>query len=179
MKKSRFITFEKQVPYKLNSIKGIGGDEGQVILTALIIMMLITLIGFSAVKNSHFDLTIATNDRINKRNFCYAESALNEGYQRLINDIESQNLTLNTFPETITDESDVDCDRTLADCTGTGAVTYTISNLAPAKGFSAKVGTGDASQVYSVDINGTYTGKKIDRNGFVEMTAGATVDFSQ
>lgn len=54
-------------------------EEGFVIITALLILMLLTIIGISAVKTSNIELQISTNMLIHKMSFYAAESGIAVG----------------------------------------------------------------------------------------------------
>jgi len=52
------------------------GDEGSALLVVLILLVLVTIIGLSAMDNSVTELKIAGNDRVAKHNFYNAEAGL-------------------------------------------------------------------------------------------------------
>ncbi len=65
--------------------KQIASEEGFVLVTALIFMVILTVIGISATRTTQFELNIAGNDRVAKVNFYNAESAAMETAQQLMN----------------------------------------------------------------------------------------------
>lgn len=60
-------------------------EDGSVLVIAMIMLVLLTLIGISAITTSTIEVQISANERIYKMNLCVAEGASMECIQRLEN----------------------------------------------------------------------------------------------
>jgi len=58
-------------------------EDGSVLVIAMIMLVLLTLIGISAITTSTIEVQISANERIYKMNLCVAEGASMECIQRL------------------------------------------------------------------------------------------------
>jgi Tfp pilus assembly protein PilX len=61
----------------------LSNEKGSVIVVAMIVLALLTLIGISAVTTSTTEVTIATNDQLNKMVFYTADAGIEVGRQML------------------------------------------------------------------------------------------------
>lgn len=61
------------------------GEDGSVLVIAMIMLALLTIIGISATTTSTIEVQIAANDRFYKLNLCQAEGAAMECIQRMEN----------------------------------------------------------------------------------------------
>jgi len=67
------------------------GEQGSVLVIALIMVVLLTVIGISASRNTEIEIMIAGNERVAKENFYIAEAAASDA----ISDLEAANLKTN------------------------------------------------------------------------------------
>lgn len=90
------------VPRKKESITG--GEDGNVLIISLILLVLLTLIGISATSTSMIEMQIAGNNMIYKRNLYLAEGAAYDAIQRMEEtDLETSPPTW-LAPETVTED---------------------------------------------------------------------------
>ncbi len=61
----------------------LAGEDGSVVVLALIILMLLTMVGTSATNTSTLELQVSANERHYKQNFFRTESAAMYGAQRI------------------------------------------------------------------------------------------------
>ncbi len=65
-------------------------EQGSVLVIALILLVLLTVVGISASKNTETEIMIAGNERVHKQNFYLAEGATTQAVQIMEdNDISS------------------------------------------------------------------------------------------
>ena len=67
-------------------------EDGFVLVTAMVMLVILTLLGTFALNATKFELQIAGNDRMHKKIFYLAESAANEGAQNLETEDDADNL---------------------------------------------------------------------------------------
>ena len=61
-------------------------EKGSVMLITLLMLMLLTLIGFSAISTANIETAISGNEKVYKQNFYMAEGAMREAVQRIQNE---------------------------------------------------------------------------------------------
>lgn len=83
------LMFDKKKNLHLNLIKDEGGF---VLVTALLIMVLLSILGIAATNTAIMELQISANDRDYKRNFYRAEGAVMEAAQILENENDKEEL---------------------------------------------------------------------------------------
>jgi hypothetical protein len=81
------------------------GEEGSVLVIAMIMLALLTIIGISATNTSTIEVQIAANDRFYKQNLCVAEGACMECIQRMENGGEEMKEMTSTRDVWLIDES--------------------------------------------------------------------------
>ena len=64
-------------------------EEGSILLVAMLMLVLLTLMGMSAVTTSNVEIRIASNEKAMARNFYLAEAAAMEAAQRIENTAEA------------------------------------------------------------------------------------------
>lgn len=69
-----------------------GGEDGFVLVLSLMVLVILTLLGISATKNSVIEVQIAGNDNMAKMLFYSAEAAAHEAAQRLENERDENRL---------------------------------------------------------------------------------------
>lgn len=70
----------------------ITNSDGYVLVTAMLMLLILTLIGIAATSTATFELQISGNDKRAKQVFYDAESAAYEGAQRVANETDSDHL---------------------------------------------------------------------------------------
>ena len=61
-------------------------EEGSVLLVAIMILILLTLIGFAATNTTSIEISISGNEKVYKQNFYMADGAVSEAIQRIQNE---------------------------------------------------------------------------------------------
>ena len=61
-------------------------EEGSVLLVAIMILTLLTLIGFAATNTTSIEISISGNEKVYKQNFYMADGAVREAIQRIQNE---------------------------------------------------------------------------------------------
>ncbi len=147
---------------KKHAVYPAADERGSVIMVTLIIMLLITVIGFSAINTSDVDLQIAQNDRLHRQQFYLAESAIVEGFQRLELSVnpEAEGIDLNNNKET----------ANLDD--GSNTLTYAIDDQGIASGYSLSIGSGTVKNMHNLIIAGVYDQPTGAKSGHVEIEIG-------
>lgn len=167
-------------PYKIGR-----NDQGFVLVTSMLIMVLLTILGIAATNTSIFELQIAANDRDYKRNFYKAEGASFEAAQELENETDKEELlpgtTTKTWLKSVNDSNYIDPvaglePGKLVDDDGIAAslddaasevsyATFSRGVVKGAKGASLSM-TGTTVREFSV------YGRSIERNGSVTIEVG-------
>lgn len=142
-----------------NRLQRKSGEQGSIIIIALILLMLVTLMGVSMTQNTAIEIQVAGNDRDYKQNFYLAEAAAMEAVQRMDNaageDLKPATTTLGWVYDDTTDLSDK------ATMAANGAVSAVDANNNTRYGAVARGVTGGSSlsmtgtsQLYTFDAYG-------------------------
>lgn len=83
------LVFASKKTLPLNLVEN---EDGFVLVTALLIMVLLTILGIAATNTAITELQISANDRDYKRNFYRAEGAVMEAAQILENETDKEEL---------------------------------------------------------------------------------------
>ena len=81
---------KKYYPYSGN--RSCNNEDGFVLVVGMMIMLVLTVIGFAATRTAIFEVQISGHDKISKKIFYNAEAAAYEGAQRLENENDPDNL---------------------------------------------------------------------------------------
>ncbi len=106
---------------------GLGDEEGSVLLVTVLILVLLTLIGISAISTANIETSIAGNEKVYKQNFYMADGSLREAVQRIQNETIPDQLRASTTSHKWIN-SCVDIDKTSWDNSGQAGVTVNSSS---------------------------------------------------
>ncbi len=85
---------------KRNTVEIVTNQDGSILMITMMILVLVTLIGFSALNSTNTELDISFNDRCFKQNLYLAEAVVVEVGQVLETEVDSANLQPATAPGT-------------------------------------------------------------------------------
>jgi Tfp pilus assembly protein PilX len=125
----------KRKPVMNNFLHSIENEDGSVIILSLLVLVVLSIVGFSASRISTTEMQIVRNDATYQQNFYLAESGAIQAAQ-LLNNITDRTTLVNRNPTWLNTLADVDADNNSElDDVGTwfassgGSQTGDLSNL--------------------------------------------------
>jgi len=137
IKQDKAMRMLRRVRGYLTGLQGLAGrrsDEGAALITALMFLLVMTMLGLAALMTSGTEMMISRNDRLNKLALDYANAGVQEALARL--DMQSGALqlgnystkTLTASPAYVANFSSTDSGTSLSPIYFSGTMTYRIED---------------------------------------------------
>ncbi|VFQ45129.1 PilX N-terminal domain-containing pilus assembly protein [Desulfoluna butyratoxydans] len=155
------------------------GEEGSVLLIALVVLFLVALLGVNALTTTQTELKISGNDQSYTRNFYRAESAIKEAALALehADDVDPATAGLSWLSDGINEETcfkpEQDAWQTSGSDTNAAVSTFYTDGKAAFCGLRMGVASGSSLDMTS-PLKWEYViyGRSVLSSGKVEMAAG-------
>ena len=156
-------------------IKILNNKDGFALITAMLFLVVLTVIGIAATNTTSIEIGIAGNEKVYKQNFYLAEGAANEAANENLESSWVWEFNKNDFPDDGGGNVDIDQvftqTSTLSANTNYGVVDKDIPSGVLGSGHSLKVeGTGVGGRMNFFDLYGQST----ENNSTVRIVIGYT-----